>query len=246
MKKIIFLVLGLAVLFGCSNNKAIKMIPAEKKLQIANDFFDNGKYNKAIPYYQEIIFEKNSSAVSDAQMKIADCYFYQNKFTEARFEYEEFIRLFRDAKNINRAYFQIGVCYYEDSLPAHYTQEDTKNAIDAFETFIEKFPFDSLKKNALDYIQNCRYKLLEKKYYNGYAYYKMFDYQAALLYFDEIIVLGNKNEVDRLSLYGAARIYIDRQDVDNAVLMQNKLEQRYPDSKETKKINKLIKRKFKL
>ncbi len=213
-----------------------KIMPVEKKMEIANDFFEKGKYNKAIPYFSEVVFERNSIYTPTAQMKLADCYFNQNKFTEARFEYEELIRLFSDYKDIGRAYFQLGICYYNESLSPHYTQEETYKAIAAFETFIEKFPFDKLKKDAIDYIQKCRYKLLMKKYYNGYAYYKLFDYSAALMYFDEIIELGNNNEPDRMSLYYAAKIYLEREDIENAKLTGQKLINRYPQTDEAEKI----------
>lgn len=214
-----------------------KIMPVEKKMEIANDLFEKEKYHKAIPYFSEVVFERNSIYTPTAQMKLADCYFYQNKFTEARFEYGELIRLFADYKNIGRAYFQLGICYYNESLSPHYTQDETYRAIAAFETFIEKFPFDSLKKDAIDYIQKCRYKLLMKKYYNGYAYYKLFDYSAALMYFDEIIELGNNNEPDRMSLYYAFKIYLEREDIENAKLTGQKLISRYPQTEEAEKIS---------
>jgi len=243
-KLIILLLIGLS-LFACSSNKIFKDMPNQQKMQIADEFFQAGKYHKAVPYYESVVMDRTSSHVAEAQVKLADCYFYQNKFTEALFEYQEFVRLFGDARDISRAYFQIGVCYWEDSMNAHYTQEETFKAIDAFETFIEKFPFDERKKEAIEYIQKCHLKLLRKKYYNGYAYYKMWDYPAALLYFNEIIELGNTNNIDKMSLYYTARIYISRKDRENAELMQTKLNAKYPESKETKKINRLIPKKLK-
>lgn len=236
VKKLLILIIVLLALFGCSSNKISRSMPVEKKMDIANDLFEKEKFSKAIPYYTEVVFERNSVYTPIAQMKLADCYFNQNKFTEARFEYEELIRLFSDYKNIGRAYFQLGICYYNETLSPHYTQEETYRAITAFETFIEKFPFDSLKNDALDYIQKCRYKLLMKSYYNGYAYYKLFDYSAALMYFDEIIELGNNNEPDRMSLYYATLIYMARDDFEKAKLTGQKLISRYPQTEEADKI----------
>ena len=236
VKKTLFLIIVLLVIFGCSSNKISKTMPVEKKMEIANDLFEKEKYNKAIQYYTEVVFERNSVYTPTAQMKLADCYFNQNKFTEARFEYEELIRLFSDYKDIGRAYFQLGVCFFNETLSPHYTQNETYRAISAFETYIEKFPFDAQKKGALDYIQQCRYKLLMKTYYNGYAYYKLFDYSAALMYFDEIMELGNNNDPDRMSRYYATLIYLERDDFDKAKLTGNKLINRYPQTEEAEKI----------
>lgn len=242
MKRFFLAVLIIVTFSGCAKNKLEKTLPAEKIMQLADDYFVRNKYHKAIPLYTEIVFDRKSSYTSTAQIRLADCYFYQNKFTEARFEYQEFIRLFYDAKMVNHAYFQIGLCYYEESLNPHYTQDETINAIRAFETFIEKFPFDEKKTEAINYIQKCHHKLLLKKFYNGYTYYKMSDYSAALMYFDEITQLGNINEVDRKALYYSARIYIVRQDIENALRMIDRLNQRYPESKETGRINRLAKK----
>ena len=237
VKKTLFLIIVLLILLGCSSNKISKTMPVEKKMKIANELFEKEKYNKAITYYTEVVFERNSVYTPIAQMKLADCYFNQNKFTEARFEYQELIRLFSDYEDIGRAYLQLGICYFNETQSPHYTQEETYKAISAFETFIEKFPFDILKKDAIDYIQQCRYKLLTKSYYNGLAYYKLFDYSAALMYFDEIIELGNINEPDRMSLYYATKIYLARDDLEKAKLTGQKLISRYPQTKEAEKIS---------
>jgi len=244
VKKILVVIIITIVLGACSSNKVKDQMPVARKMEIADDYFARKKYHKAIPYYTDVAFERNSNYTSEAQLKLGDCYFNQNKFTEARFEYEELIRLFHDAKEINRAYFQVGVCFYEDSLNPHYTQEDTRNAINAFDTFMAKFPFDKLKQEAIHYVQKCHEKLIQKKYYNGYAYYKMHDYPAAFMYFDEIVELGNVSKVDKMSLYYEARMYITRKDKNNSMNIAEKLNARYPDSKETKKINNLIKKKF--
>ncbi|MFC1898659.1 outer membrane protein assembly factor BamD [Candidatus Cloacimonadota bacterium] len=245
MKNILIVVIIAIVLGACSSNKIKDQMPVAKKMEIADDFFGRKKYHKAIPYYTDVAFERNSTYTSEAQLKLADCYFLQNKFTEARFEYEELIRLFHDSKEINRAYFQVGVCFFEDSLNPHYTQEETREAINAFETFLQKFPFDERKQEAIEYIQKCHEKLIQKKYYNGYAYYKMHDYPAAFMYFDEIIELENLNEIDKMALYHEARMYLVRKDKNNSMRIAEALNARYPDSKETNKINKLIEKKFK-
>ncbi|MFO7895590.1 MAG: outer membrane protein assembly factor BamD [Candidatus Cloacimonadales bacterium] len=240
MKKIILMMSLLLLFVACSKYKLTDEMPASRKMEIAKEYFEDGKYNKAIPFLQQIAFERSSAYTAEAQMLLADSYFAQNKFTEARFEYQELIRLFKDYSRIGEAYFQIGVCYYEESLAAHYTQEETQLAIDAFETFINRFPFSQQKQEAIDYISQLNYKLLEKKYLNGYAYYKMFDYSAALLYFDEVIELGNKNELDRLSLYYAARIYAERENLEELNRIYQRLLTRYPESEETAKIAKLL------
>jgi len=57
------------------------------------------------------------------------------------------------------------------------------------------------------------------------------------MYFDEIIELGNSNEPDRMSLYYATKIYLERDDFEKAKLTGQKLISRYPQTKEAEKIS---------
>ena len=240
MKKLILSGILLILLFACSQVKVPQGMPVEEKMRIGNEYFENEKFNKAIPYYMEVVLDRNSRYTAEAQLKLADCYFNQNKFLDARFEYEEMIRLFKNYEGIEEAYFKIGVCYFEQSLSPHYTQEETELALDAFNTFIEKFPLSELKTEAYDYIAKCELKLATKKYYNGYAYYKLYDYSSALMYFDEVLALNLDNEIDLKSLYYSARIYIRRKDKPMADLIREKMNTKYPDAEETEKINRYI------
>jgi len=241
LKNLFYLITLSILLFGCNANKLTKDMSVERKMEIGDKYFQKGKHNKAIPFYTDVVFERNSIYTAEAQIKLADCYFHLNKFMEARFEYEEVIRLFPDYENVNKAFFQTAVCYFEESLPSNYTQEETKKAIISFEIFIEKFPFDEKKKEAFEYIQKCHYSLLEKKYNNGYVYFKMYDYSAALIYFDEIIELGNINEIDKLSLYYSIKIFQKRENLKKVAEFTAKLINKYPDSKEAEKLTDISK-----
>jgi Tfp pilus assembly protein PilF len=68
----------------------------------------------------------------------------------------------------------------------------------------------------------------------------MYDYSAALLYFDEIIALGNTSEIDKLSLYYSTKIFLKRQDLLNAQKYADILQERYPQAEETAKILKQL------
>ncbi|MBN1326968.1 MAG: outer membrane protein assembly factor BamD [Candidatus Cloacimonetes bacterium] len=234
MRRFLPLFMTLILCFSaCSRNRISKSMPVEEKMRIGNEYFAAEKYHKAIPYFTEVVLDRKAAFTAEAQMKLAECYFYQNKFMSARFEYEELIRLFKKYPQINEAYFKIGVCYYQESLSPHYTQEETILAMNAFQTFIEKFPLDDKKLEAYDYIQKCQYKLLEKTFYNGYAYYKLFDYSSALMYFDEITSQQLMDELDKKALYYSARIYLTRKDEENIEKVLTKMKNRYPESEET-------------
>lgn len=242
MKRLLYFTLLLVILAGCSMNDARKGMTLEEKMTMADSFYAKKKYARAIQLYQNIVFEKQSAFTATAQMKIGDANYEMNKFVDARLAYEELIRMYPDFRDVKWAYYRVGVCFWEESLAAQYTQEETKKCIDALSVFLERYPSDELRQDALNYIQKAQYKLLEKHYYNGYIYYKMQDYSGALMYLKEIIDLGNVNHVDKMSLYYASLCYLKQSNWSEAKSTLQKMQTRYPDSKETKRIQKRVAR----
>jgi len=238
MKRFLIFVLLLLALGACSKNKT--ELPTEEKLALADTYYSNGKYAKAATIYDDISFERKSASTAYATLRLADSYFAMNKFTDARLKYQQFISSFPDHSNVADAYFRVAVCFFEESLKPEYDQEETLLAIDAFRDFAERFPEDIRFSDALDYIRRAQYKLIEKKYKNGYIYYKMKDYSAALMYFDEVIELGNTDSLDRKSLYYSALLHHHQKNETAAMASYNKLIEKYPGSKEATK----LKRKF--
>ena len=240
MRKYLLLIMLIVIcLFSCSSNKT--QLSTEAKLKNADELYAKGKYSRAAVIYEEISFERKSAATAYATMQVADCYFMMHKFAEARLRYEQFISSFPDHEKVADAYFRIGECFFEESRPPQYDQTDTINCIEAFRTFIDRYPSDPRYNKAIEYIQKCQYKLLEKDYLTGYLYYKMKDYSSALMYFDEIIALGNLDELEQKSLYYSAKLHLHQKNYDKAKASYERLLNRYPDSKEAKK----LKNKFK-
>lgn len=236
---IIIILLILLGLSACSKNKS--QLSSEARLQTADELYAKGKFARAATLYDEISFERKSAATAYATLRQADCYFNINKFSDARAKYEQFISSFPDHQDVSNAYYKIGVCLYEESLSPQYDQDETIACIEAFQLYAEKFPADSRFASALDYIRKCQYKLLEKNYLNGYIHYKMKDYSAALMYFDEIIALGNTDSLDRQSLYYSAKLHLHQKNLEKAQLSYNALKTKYPGSKEAKKLSRRFK-----
>jgi len=95
---IFLLLIAVFCLVSCSPNKT--QLSTEAKLKNADELFAKKKYSRAAVIYEEISFERKSAATAYATMKVADCYFNMNKFSEARARYEQFINSF-PAKILN-------------------------------------------------------------------------------------------------------------------------------------------------
>lgn len=234
--RFIVILITLALLMSCAKTALYQS--SEEKLAKADELFAKKKYARAAELYQDVYFERSTASTAHALMRQADSYFELHKFAEARIAYEEFINAFPKHEGTSTAMFQSALCMLEESLPAQYDQSETIAAINVFRRFIEKYPNDERYKNAIDYIRLGQNKLIEKRYRNGYISYMMKDYSAALMYFEEVIDLGNENQWDMLSLYYSAIICKKQKRIEDAKGYYQSLEQKYPQSKESKKLKK--------
>jgi outer membrane protein assembly factor BamD len=245
MKKLVILILiVLVALTACSRQKIRPGLSTEQKMNLANEYYERNNYRKAIDYYSNVVFERRSVHTPLAQFRLAESYFQIERYEDAIFEYRELIRLFPDFRMNNIAYFRIGEALFNQSRNPHYSQQETKAAIEAFSIFIDRFPLDEKYQEAVRYIAEAEYKLLEKKYYNGYIYYKLYDYSSALMYFAEVLAENNRDEIDRMSRYYSALIYLERKDRDNAYPIVDSLKEYYPGSRETNRVVRLFERTF--
>lgn len=237
MKKLmILLLIALALLGACSRNRDRSNLPVEQKLALADSLYAAGKYARAAVLYDEISFERRSGSSAHALIRLGESYLAVNRWADARLRFEQFIRTFPENARLSDAYYNIGISYYEESLPAQYDQALTNSAITAFRNFISRYPSDPRYADAISYIRKAQYKLIEKKYRNGYIYYKMKDYSAALMYFNEVIELGNMDDLDRNSLYYSAKLHLAQGNRAEARASYNRLGTRYPESKEYRKL----------
>ncbi|HRY83315.1 MAG TPA: outer membrane protein assembly factor BamD [Candidatus Cloacimonadota bacterium] len=239
MKRFLIPVILILLLGACAKNKTYSGV--EDKLAAADSLYALGKYSRAAVLYDEISFERKSGQTAYALIRLADSYMKINRFADARARLEQVTKSFPQHPELSKVYFNIALCHFEESLPAQYDQTSTIKSIDAFRTFAQKFPSDPKFEEALVYVRKAQYKLIEKKYRNGYIYYKMKDYSSALMYFDEVIGLGNTDDLDRMSLYYSSLLHLAQGNKEAARGSFDLLSAKYPSSKETAK----LKRKFK-
>ena len=78
-------------------------------------------------------------------------------------------------------------CKYLESPESSLDQTLTKQSIDAFQEYIEKYPKSERVAEANKLMDELRNKLIEKDYQNAYNYYKTMQYQAAVVSFKNFL-----------------------------------------------------------
>ena len=241
MKKIFFIIIILFSLFSCASfEKRINKMPNEKKIVMADSLYERKSYNKARIIYENIVFNKTYAKLHYAQKRLADCYYNQKIYTEALYEYKNFLNLFPDNEYIKDVRYKMIYCYYNLSENYPYTQDETYSTINEIESYMQAYPYDDKSEDLEKIYKKCNYTLYEKEYSNGYIYFKLKDYSSSEMYLLKVLSRFEIDDLDKKSLYYLIRIYSFWKEKDKVEELFNRLKDFYPNSKEYFSIKELL------
>ncbi|MCX7994506.1 MAG: outer membrane protein assembly factor BamD [candidate division WOR-3 bacterium] len=170
------------------NKQPLAPLDPDDEFERAREFFYRKKYDLAIKSFERIIFYHASTEfVDDAQFYLARCYFEKKDFTQAITEFEYLIRNFPNTPFFEPSHFLRAKAYFLKSPGYEKDQSETKEAISLLDDFITRFPNSIYSDSARILILQARSRLAKKELENGRLYFKMKEYDAAVLYFKYVI-----------------------------------------------------------
>ena len=189
MKRILFLVfISLFVLASCAWFETKEEKPAKELAYDGMDYFNDGKYRKAIEQFEKIRdWYPFSKFAILAELKIADAHYHLKEYEEAVFAYEEFENLHPRNEAVPYVIYQIGRCYFEQMDTVDRDQTSAKKAFDTFQRLNRQFPESQYTNRTEGHIKKCLKSLAGHDLYVGLFYFKSKHYKAALNRFKSII-----------------------------------------------------------
>ena len=113
--------------------------------------------------------------------------YYDKNYRLAANQFKNFTISFpQDPRKEEAAYFS-ALCYYEGSLDYNLDQSNTESAITELQNFINEYPDSERSKNINQMIDELSYKLEFKAFENARQYYKMAEYKAATVAFENVL-----------------------------------------------------------
>ena len=173
----------LVLVSSCSGyEKLLKSKDYDLKKTKAKEFFDAGEYVKTTELLTQILprFRATDEA-EDLNWMNAQAYFGMKDYIMAGSYFKSFIDQFPFGKHAEEANYMAALCDYNISARPELDQENTKNAIEGFNIFINKFPNSTKIEDCKKRISDLEDKLVEKSYLNAKLYYDMKQYKAAVV-----------------------------------------------------------------
>lgn len=177
---LICLILMTTMACNRSYNKVLKNPDPAYRLEKANEYYNQGKYEKAQPLFEEhLTMNKGIKNSEEVLFLYAYCYYYMKDYTMGAFYFRNFTTSYPTSKRVEEAAFMMAKCYEMESPRYSLEQTNTYKAIEQYQNFANRFPNSEKIKDANAAIDALRAKLQKKAYEGAYLYYKIRQYQAA-------------------------------------------------------------------
>ncbi len=165
----------------------------QQLVERARKHFEKGYYELAEKDFEEIRDRYPDTPYALwAELKLADCKFFAERYLEAAVLYEEFEKLHPTNEAIPYVIYQIGTSYYRMMLSPDRDQTNTKKAIEAYERLIHTFPQSPYVQEARRRIARARERLAQHEFYVARYYYRTKRYRGA--YYRLLYLLENYPE----------------------------------------------------
>jgi len=215
----------------CGGNSPTPDWTAKDFFRAAKEKYDDESYFEAVNEFTVVLLRFAGSTVADsAQYYLADSHYMMGDYLIAGVEFEKLINSMPQSPMVKMAQYRLAESYNELSPRAALDQKYTTKAIREYQYYIEEFPTDTLKEKAEEKILFLRNRLGEKEYENAEIYRKMSEFNAAIVYYDQVLTKYYDTDWADKAQFGKVKTYLDSEDIEQALLESAKFEQQFPDS----------------
>ena len=192
MKLRLYIISVIIILFSSCGEyeKLLKSSDYELKKAKALEYYEQGKYVKTTELLRQILPRYRATEEGEELNWInAQSYYGMQDYIMAGSQYKMFIDQFPFGKHAEEAHYLAAYCDYLISPRPDLDQENTRNAIEGFNIFINKFPYSPKIEECKKLITEMEERLVEKNYKSARLYYDMKEYKAAVVAIDNSLKL---------------------------------------------------------
>jgi outer membrane protein assembly factor BamD len=222
----------LVLLTGCSmwQQKPVHY-STEEYFQQGEALMAEGKYKKAAEAWEKVLDAYVSPQMNMlAELKIAEAHFLAEEYAEAAAAYENFLKRHPQERRTPEVMFLLGMCYFEQRLPADRDQTATYNALVTFQSLVRNYPLSNKVAAAKQKIDILRAEMAEHEFYVANFYFRTDEYEAAINRFNQLLRNYPEYPEKGKIFYYLGRAYMETDKSQEAVRAFDILLKQYPDS----------------
>jgi outer membrane protein assembly factor BamD len=185
-----FILFSSFVFVGCKDSfEAIQRSKdQEYKLLKADEFYNLKKYTKANTLYEELLpVYKGTKKFEQIYYHYSNTFYLGGNYLAASYHFKNFADLFPKSEHAEECEYLNALCLYKISPEYTLDQSNTVKSIGEMQTFVNTHPDSKHVNEANRQIDESRLKLEQKDLYGAELYYKIGEYKAAAVAFEQII-----------------------------------------------------------
>jgi outer membrane protein assembly factor BamD len=204
--KIGLFMLVLFVLGSCSKyQKALKNPDLNKKLEIAQYYYNKKDYYRASILFEQLQDNFNGTAMAEKVLYYsAYCNYGLQNYLLAGFQFKSYYENFPTGEWSEESLYMTAYCQYLESQSYFLDQTDTEKGLEAFRLFVSVYPESKYISECNALMDKLRNKLSYKAYKMGRLYYDMGEYKSAIVSLQNAIrdypEMPQKEELDYLTV----------------------------------------------
>jgi len=183
--------------------KLLKSTDFDLKKAKAREYFEAGQYVKASELLGQILPRYRATPeAEELNWMNAQSYYGMRDYYMAGSYFKTFVEQYPFGKYAEEASFMSAKCDFNISPRAELDQEYTRNAIEGFNIFINRYPNSPRIEECKMFLRQLEERLVEKSYLSAKLYYDMKKYKSA------IVALNNSLKEHSDSKYREEMMYL--------------------------------------
>jgi outer membrane protein assembly factor BamD len=211
----------------------------------AMEFYNKKEYQKAIPFFEEIIgFYKGNKKAEELYYYYSMCFYGAEEYLMAAYNLKNFVNAYPSSPHAEECLYLNAMCYYQMSPRFNQDQTNTTKAINEFQLFINMYPGSKRVPECNDLIDKLRRKLEAKDYASAKLYFDMNNYKAANTAFSNLLVKYSDSPIaDQISYMSLKSSYLyainsieqkKKERLAQTIALYNTFVSRFPESSYSK------------
>ncbi len=165
------------------------------KYKAAEQYYNNGEYRRSNRLLEQLVPSYRGKPQAERLVYFfADSYFQTKSYYLASYQFDNFIKSFPKSQKLEEASFLAAKSHYMMSPSFSLDQEETNNAIEKLQIFMNNYPKSKYTDECNQLINELQNKIEKKEFEVAKQYYTIYDYRAAIKSLDNFIVefVGSK------------------------------------------------------
>lgn len=222
---------------------------ADENIRRGTDAIERKDFLQAERYFEHVRTKfPYLEAANEAELKLADLDFEQEKYAEAREKYQAFIKLHPTHAKVDYAAYRSALSHYED-IPSDFfllppstekDQTEVQSALRTLNDFVRQYPNSQYIPEAKEKIENTRQRLAEHELYVAAFYARRERWKAVVQRLEGLLKNYPGTSLEEEALFDLHEAYVRLNDTDNARQTLQRVIERLPGTPAAERARRML------